>query len=191
MKRYDLVGLVLLAWAFGLSGCGEKVEPKAETVAGHVVPATAVVPAFPLKPYDATLDEGIDFKKQGWPSFLAEASGLSGYEPWGRWTDALSGSGAKFRFKQALPKRFILEITGHPYGPNLDQSVKVRVGKVEKSFVMDKKDANTYRLAFETDGAADMLEITPSKPTSPQEIDPKNGDTRKLGIALTALKIKQ
>ena len=65
------------------------------------------------------------------------------------------------------------------------------VGGIEKTFVItSKKEADTYRLAFETDGTADTMEITPPKATSPNEIDPKNGDTRKLGIAFISLKIK-
>ena len=69
--------------------------------------------------------------------------------------------------------------------------MKVRVGGVEKTFVITKKEFDVYRLAFETDGIADTLEVTPPRPTSPNEIDPKNGDTRKLGLGLVALGIKE
>ena len=145
-----------------------------------------------LRPLLAELADGIDFKKQGYPDFLAKVSGMSGYEPWGRWTDATVGSVAKFRFRQVLPRKFILEITAIAFGPNYGAPVKVRVGGVEKTFVITptKKEADTYRLAFETDGTADTLEITPPKPTSPSEINTKSGDARKLGIAFISLKIK-
>ena len=145
-----------------------------------------------LWPLSVELADGIDFKKQGYPDFLAEVSGMSSYEPWGRWTDAAAGPVARFRFRQALPRKFTLEITAIAFGPNYGAPVKVRVGGVEKSFVITppKKEADTYRLAFETDGTADTLEITPPKPTSPSEVDPKNSDSRKLGIGFISLKIK-
>jgi hypothetical protein len=145
-----------------------------------------------LRPLSAELAEGIDFKKQGYPEFLIGVSGMSEYEPWGRWTEAAAGPAAKFRFGQALPRKFTLEITANAFGPNNGEPVKVRAGGIEKTFVITtKKEADTYRLVFETDGTADSLEITPPKPTSPNEIDPKNGDTRKLGIALLSLRIKE
>lgn len=38
--------------------------------------------------YPASLMEGIDFTRLGWPEFIRNVKGLSGYEPWGRWSDA-------------------------------------------------------------------------------------------------------
>ena len=139
--------------------------------------------------YQATLAEGIDFRRSDLPAFVKEIEGLSGAELWGRWTDTAAGPAAKFRFREALPGKFTLEITANAFGPNIGVPVKVRVGGVEKTFVIDNK-TDPYRLVFETEGTADTLEITPPKPTSPNEIDPKSGDTRKLGIAFIALKIK-
>jgi len=145
-----------------------------------------------LRSFSAELADGIDFKKQGYPDFLAEVSGMSGYEQWGCWTDATAGPVAKFRFKQALPRQFTLEITSIAIGPNYGAPVKVRVGGVEKTFIITspKKEIDTYRLEFETDGSADTLEITPPNPICPNEIDSKNSDTRKLGIGFISLKIK-
>ena len=147
---------------------------------------------FPhLMTLSAKLAEGIDFRLQEYPNFLAEVSGMATYEPWARWTDGTTRPIAKFRFKQPLPKKFTLEIKAVAFGPNNGMPVKVRVGGVEKTFVITPKvDADTYRLVFKTDGTGDTLEIIPPKPTSPKEIDSKSGDTRKLGIALITLKIK-
>lgn len=192
MNRFSMAGVVVLAGVWGLAGCGDKPEPKAQIVVGSAAPAAAPASADLLGPrYEATLAEGIDFKKPGYPNFLAEVSGMSGYEEWGRWTDAAAGPVAKFRFKQALPRTFTLELSADAFGPNNGAPVKVRVGGVEKTFVIShKKEADPYLLAFEIDGTADTLEITPPKPISPNEIDPKNSDRRKLGIAFISLKIK-
>lgn len=142
-----------------------------------------------LRPLSAELADGIEFKKQDYPDFLAEVSGMSGHESWGRWTDATIGPVAKFHFKQALPRKFTLEISANAFGPNIGAPVKVRVGSVEKSFVTTGNEPAPYRLDFETDGTADTLEIIPPDPTSPHELDPSNGDTRKLGLALIKIRL--
>jgi phosphoglycerol transferase len=125
----------------------------------------------------------IDFAKPNYPIFVAEVTGMSAAEPFGRWTD---GSLARFRFKQTLPKRFTLEIMANAFGPNLGVPTKVRVNGVEKSFVVVDNGGRTYSLSFETDGTADTLEIIPPHPVSPG-----TGDTRKLGLALISLKIRR
>jgi hypothetical protein len=188
MNQVYSTGVVVLAGILALGGCGDKTEPKVQIVVSDAAPVAVAAAANALgQRYDATLAEGIDFKKQGYPNFLTEVSGMSGYEPWGRWTEG--GPTAKFRFKQALPKKFTLDITATAFGPNVGAPVKVRAGSVEKTFVITNKAPNTYRLQFVVDGTVDSLEFTPPKPTSPSEILPNNGDGRKLGIGLIALKI--
>lgn len=116
-------------------------------------------------------------------------------EGWGRWTTALTEPAAKFRFKQTLSRRFIFEITGFAYGPSAGLPVKVRVGTVEKTFIMSTNaisinEVDTYRLEFETDGTTDTLEIIPPKPTRPKDIVPGSNDTTTLGLGLVSIKIK-
>ncbi|WP_312837956.1 DUF7024 domain-containing protein [Atlantibacter hermannii] len=40
--------------------------------------------------YKASLSDGIDFTKKGFPEFIHDVSGLSVSEPWGRWSDSES-----------------------------------------------------------------------------------------------------
>jgi phosphoglycerol transferase len=185
MNRFFIAGVTALMSAFGLIGCGDKSAPKAPIVAEIVV---STLPAG----YAATLAEGIDFKRVGYPTFLAEVTGMSGYEAPGRWTEFAAGSVAKFRFKQALPRKFTLEIAADGFGSNAGVPIPVKVGGVSKTFTIAPfvaNKVNTYRLEFETDGLADTIEITPPNPTSPNELDPKNADKRKLGIFFYSLKI--
>lgn len=190
-SRISATVLVLISFA-ALFGCGDKSEPKSQ-IAGANAPSPAVqpVPVDPLGPrYEATLAEGIDFKKPGYPTFLAEVSGMSGNENWGRQSDANNGAVVKFRFKQPLPRNFTLEITANAFGPNLGKPIKVRVGAVEKTFVhKDGSSAGTYSLVFESTNGADTIEIVSPKPTSPAELK-MGGDTRKLGVGLISLKIR-
>lgn len=135
------------------------------------------------------LAKGIDFKQQEYPNFLAGVLGLSSSERWGRWSDAGLYPVVKLEFKKMLPKRFILEIIAGAFGPNIGAPVKVRVGSVEKFFIVNSVP-QPYQLEFETDGKVDAIEIIPSQPTEPNMLNPESADSRKLGISLIALKIK-
>jgi len=179
MSTTKCFGVLLVLFGL-LSGCGEDVKPKTQAAAN---PA-----ADPLAPrYEASLAEGIDFKKPGYPTFLAEASGLSGLESWGRWTD---GPVAKFRFKQPLPSKFTLLISVGAIGTNVGKQIIVRAGKIEKAFTVKGPEATAYALNFDGVDGIDTLEIVPPKPTRPHDIDPKNADTRLLGVAMVYLKVQ-
>lgn len=212
MNKCYKASVLLISGALSLAGCDEQTEPAAKvevsnvatpsaTSAPVVKPAPAATASVvspapvvvePPKPYEATLEEGIQFKKPLYPTFIADVVGLSGYEPTIRWSD---GSIVKFHFKKALPKTFTLEIAAFAYTNNENVPVKVKVGDIEKSFVIINPKAPNNNppvnsLTFKTDGKSDVIEITPPKPTSPYELNPKIVDKRKLGIAFVSLKIK-
>ena len=207
MYKLNKVSKLLLVGLFGLAGCNEQPEPpaKVEVASGQAstpittlapaakavvqAPVVAPVPVALPVPYEATLEEGIDFKKPGYPAFLAEVSGVSGMESWGRWSD---GSIVKFRFKQVLPKKFTIKIVVSAFGPNNGMPLKVKVGKIEQSFILkNEKIISPKELTFITDGKTDILEIIPSKPIQPRDLDPKNQDPRKIAIGLISIKLKQ
>lgn len=144
----------------------------------------------PLAPrYEATLAEGIDFKKPGYPNFLASVAGMSVHEPWGRWSDANVSPQVIFTFKKKLPKKFTLELDVSAYYKNDNKPIRVRIGKVEKTFVI-KAPVQPYQLSFDNvNGSA--IEIFPAEPTRPCDFEQKITDNRKLGIAFKSLKIKE
>jgi hypothetical protein len=97
----------------------------------------------------------------------------------------------------SLPAQFItyqtrnsVQSNGATSGPNVDHPVKVRVGKIEKDFVVKNIPEQTYSVTFEDVNGADTIEIIPPKPILPKEVDPNSNDTRKLGLGLFSLKIK-
>lgn len=189
MKPSYLVGLAVLAVAWGLAGCGEKPESKVQIPVGSAAPPvaspTAVAPTDALAPrYEATLAEGIDFKKPGYPNFLSEVSGMAGAEPWGRWTD---GGVATFKFKQMLPKAFTLKLKAGAWETNLNKPIRFRIGSVEKEFVF-KGDPfsgpSDVALNFALPEPADTLQIT-----VPFPVVDKNSP-RQIGFGLTSLKIE-
>lgn len=186
MTRFAMVGVFLWAGVLGLAGCGDKTEPKAQIVVSNVAPPGPSTAADALQPrYEATLAEGIDFKKPGYPNFLAEVKGVSGYEPWGRWSDDKLVS---FRFKQPLPEKFTLVVNGGAIGPNIGKTFKIKVGLEEKEIVFKSdpfKEPTMQRIVFAPSTPSDTIQITVPEPSQAS-----NNDTRKLGLGMISLKIE-
>jgi hypothetical protein len=92
--------------------------------------------------YNATPEEGIDFKSFGMPTFIADCTGVSVREYWGRWTN---DDVAMFRFNQPLPESFDLEL-GYVLAPNMDCDITVRVGGFKTAFQMTLAPAATVSI---------------------------------------------
>ena len=158
----------------------------AQSLAQSSAPATTVTKpaaqATETKP--ATPSKDIDFTQSGYPDFIAEVTGLSGHEPWGRWSE---GDKATFRFKERLPKKFTLVLTAQAFGPNVGVPIKVKAGTREQTLTLTQ-EPHPDKLTFTRVTKADRLEFQIPQPTSPQELK-VNEDTRKLGIGFIKLQI--
>ena len=164
--------LVMLLSTILINGCGENTAQKKKSSLDKTA-----------------LAQGIDFTKPGYPAFIAEVTGMSHEEPWGRWTE---GGKAVFRFTDALPAKFTLVIRAGALGPNLNAPIKVTAGTEQQEFVIkeeEKEFGNTYLLSFNLKEQADTISITVPHPISPVELK-MNTDTRKLGVALISIKIE-
>lgn len=153
--------------------------------------------------YEATLEQGIDFTKPGYPLFLKNVTGISNPESWGRWSDAKdAGPRVVFEFNEPLPNQFILELAIKAYGPNKSLPIKVIAGKKSVEFSLDHKMPNNQiqivKIPIELvqgDGPFKTIEIIPAKPTAPpkpQNFNPSNpgdADQRSLGVGLKVLAI--
>lgn len=166
-----------------LSGCSGKQETSAQVAGASTLSASADAVA---PPYEATLEQGIDFSKTGFPSFLAGMSGVSSAETWGRWTDAKLGAEAKFSFKQALPQQFKLVLEAKDFfGTNAGQNIVVRVGEKQRQFMFDSADKTQHvELMFSDVGTANTIEII-----APKHASPTAADSRMMGLGLVSLKI--
>jgi phosphoglycerol transferase len=165
-----------------LSACGDKPQPQ--------TPAAAA-PALAMMVYEATLAQGIDFRKDGYPAFIEQVAGMSGLEHWGRWSDAdAGGTVVRFTFKDKLPAAFNLIVTANAFGPNEGKPIQVKAGQVTREWtIKNAAEPNTYTIKFENvDG--NTLEFTPTAPTSPASLNKDTPDPRKLGIAFVSLKIE-
>ena len=183
MKKLNVL---ILASLLVLSACGDKPEPQTPAAAA---PTAAPAPAVAV--YEATLAQGIDFKKDGYPAFIAQVSGISHLEHWGRWSDADAGGPVvRFTFKDKLPTAFKLVVTAHAFGPNEGKPIQVKAGQVTQDWIIkNAAESGTYTIKFEkVDG--NTLEFTPPAPTSPASLNKDTPDPRKLGIAFVSLKIE-
>ncbi len=199
--KISAVRFLLLTSTCGLlllTGCGGKPEAGAPN-AGSSTPsasastATAGAMAAPLvsadaaaPAYEATLEQGIDFSKTGYPSFLTDMSGVSNAEPWGRWADVKLGAEVRIRFKQALPQQFKLALDVKDfYGTNAGQNIVVRVGEKQQEFMFDSADKSQHvELAFSDVGVANTIEIV-----APKHAEPTATDSRLMSLGLVSLKI--
>lgn len=137
-----------------------------------------------ISKYSKQLQLGVNFSANDFSAMILSTDGLSAAEPWGRWTD---GNVARIRFKNPLPHKFDLVVTGGAYGPNIGKPVKFKVGSQVKEIVFTSdpfEQPHTYHAEFALDTPSDTLEIGVPMPTKPD-----NGDQRKLGIGLIDLKI--
>lgn len=168
-------------------GCDSSNQTPAAGGAASVPAAVPAAPATdPLQPrYAATLAEGIDFKRAGYPEFVAEVAGISGAENWGRWTDASLAPNARLRFSQPLPQKFTLELKVRDFfGVNAGKDVTVTAGDKKQTFVLTDGADQGVQLTF--DGVTgDSIEIS-----VPNSSEPTATDARKMGIGLIALSIK-
>jgi phosphoglycerol transferase len=139
---------------------------------------TAILPAHELD-----LSFCIDFKAERLPPFIVHEYGLSGWEPWGRWTD---GPRLYLRFRRPLPRVFTLEICGHASPSNDRKPITIVVGKSKARLVMScVPDDYAYRVDIDNPDRADDIAFNIPNPQAPSELVPKESrDNRKLGIAL-------
>jgi hypothetical protein len=184
MNHFSVKTGLLLAATMGFLGCGEKTEPKVEVTVGETAPVSVPVDALGTR-YEATLAQGIEFKKPGYPNFLVGVKGVSGHEPWGRWSDSKE---VIFKFKQPLPTQLTLALTGGAMGPNIGKAFKIKIGSEEREMIFKGdpfKAPATQRIEFKLNSPSDTIQITVPEPSKPP-----SGDARMLGIGLISLQIE-
>src|SRR5262245_22493348 len=145
-------GLLIVALTVA-AGCGDSQDVKNSKPA-----PVASNTAAPSGTYQATLEEGINFSRDGMPVFISEVQGLSGRESFGRWSDAHLDPEVRFVFRAPLPQKFEVALTAAATEQNEKLSVVVRAGGVEQSFTFEKPGTTqTQRLVFDLPRDANVL----------------------------------
>lgn len=142
--------------------------------------------------YEASLSEGIDFSKKGYPKFLKAVHGISAWEDWGRWSDANESefpNAVDIVFKEALPIKFQIELSSKAFGPNVNKPVEVIVGKKSYFFTLSSPDTNVNKIEIVENKDGNAIRLIVPAPISPKQMNTQSDDTRKLGIGLVKLKI--
>jgi hypothetical protein len=130
--------------------------------------------------YESALSDGIDFTRQGLPSFVAEISGLSPWESWGRWT---MGPALRITFRGALPDAFSLALRALASDANVGLAFTVSAGGCTRQVIFSAEPADVV-LAFTGTGGPKVLSITIPRPSAPNA-----ADSREIGLGLLQLSI--
>jgi hypothetical protein len=133
--------------------------------------------------YQATLEQGIDFRRPGYPTFLKYETGLSFLEEWGRWSD---GRKVILTLDNPLKGKFKLVLVGGAFGENRRRPIRVRIGHVLKklTFSSPHHRAEIRTLEFALRRPSATIEFTIPRPTTPK------GDNRLLGMGFIQLRIE-
>jgi hypothetical protein len=128
----------------------------------------------------------VDFSRDTWPRCIRNASGLSGAEPWGRWSDAALAPSARITFLRPLPRagtlRLCLAVLDQRCNP-----VVVTIGSATFD-IRASQEPQEFALAFEADTETDTIDIRASQSFAPRDLG-WSSDTRRLGVALHWLEI--
>lgn len=115
--------------------------------------------------------------------------GLSGPEPWGRWSDANIAPTVKFQFNETLPDIFTLFLRASAFGPNIGDTLTVHIADQTYSIQIPQENPFDIKINVDLKGQkTNKIEFIPPKPTSPKELGISEDD-RKLGIGFISMKI--
>ncbi|MFJ4343847.1 DUF7024 domain-containing protein [Pseudomonas sp. NPDC089401] len=137
--------------------------------------------------YAATLEDGIDFTKDGWPAFIANVKGVWPLEPWGRWSVKPE---VTFDFSDPLPQTFTLVLRARAFASNAEHPTRIQVADKEYT-VQLTGDTSEVRLKVDLQGSnAQRITFIPYSPTSPRKVM-GGSDDRKLGIGFVSMRFEQ
>ena len=144
--------------------------------------------------YSSTPEEGIDFSREGIPSFVRGLSGVSHHENWGRWTDATRRRFATIDLTEPLTGDVCVSVKMFPAKSQFGKKALIRIGGVSKSVITASPDPSWYSLDFRLSTPSSILEIEPESPAVgrlPGTWDPKNPDSRRMGLGLQRVSISE
>jgi hypothetical protein len=137
--------------------------------------------------YDATLEEGIDFSRRGFPDFVLYVDGLSSVEQWGRWSDANVSETVTIQFRENLPKRFILSVDVYVFASSAGLPMSVLVGEQENTVTLPQ-GVGTIEIVVEAASSPTRVEFRPPSPKTPAELG-LSDDQRRLSVGFSGLRI--
>jgi Glycosyl transferases group 1 len=130
-----------------------------------------------------TFEQGIDFWRPGYPTFIKDETGLSFLEEWGRWSD---GRKVTLTLAKPLKGKFKLVLVGGAFGRNVGRPIPIRIGHLRQkaTFSGPPHPGEMQKLVFALRRPATTIEFIIPRPTTPER------DNRQLGIGFVQLRIE-
>ncbi len=162
---------------------GKTTLPSLKGVAFAPTTRTQVYPAGELPDYEATFEEGIDFRRPGYTTFIQYATGISKLEEWGRWSN---GPKVTLTLAKPLVGKFRLVLVGGAFGKNVGKPIPVKIGPILKKAIFSgwPHPTGIQTLEFALRKPATTIEFTIPHPTTPEN------DNRQVGIGFLQLRIE-
>jgi phosphoglycerol transferase len=134
--------------------------------------------------YAGSFEEGIDFRRDGWPSFVKAVSGVSAREPWGRWSDARLAPSVTIKLRDPLPRKFSLILEAVAFRRNVGEDIAIRIGEFHTTVQLQDRASEIVVPVRLANDKVKSIEILP-----PHATKPPSGDPRQIGIGLVSLRI--
>jgi len=132
-----------------------------------------------------TLKDEIRFSKNGSLGVIQKVDGLSYPEDWGRWSE---GKLVKLHFSTQLPAYFVVQLTAHAFGNNINAPIKFSVGEFKTDLFLSEFD-KTIEIEVVNPSRSSVMEF--HVPNSDSLFSLGTGlDRRNLGIGFVSIKLQ-
>ncbi len=132
--------------------------------------------------------EHIVFNEESSYQNIDKFNGFSGVESFGRWMDGKYG---QIKVRQSLYGNYKFNLLAGCFKLHNGNQMVVRIGRVQKSFVIESCDKTLYTFNLHIDSPQDYIEITTNFYAKPSDFDSSNLDNRKLSISLYELRFDE
>lgn len=139
--------------------------------------------------HKAEFFDGIDFTLSTWPEFLRDVRGISGHEPWGRWSDANIDQVVRFEFFEPMPARFTMVLSARSFGRDGEQTFVVRLGDQMHNLKLHRGETEVRIPIVLNNSKVDVIDFIPQNPVAPKDLG-FSEDLRKLGIGFIKLRFE-
>ncbi len=129
----------------------------------------------------------LDFSYENLPEWVANLSGLSFSESWGRWSDQNLAPTVRIVAKKELPLIFNLKLTLRSIVYEKNQFVVIQIGR-EQYNINPNIEFEDFNIVVKNSSKANSIDIVPNKVVCPKELG-WSSDERRLSLGIKMLEI--
>ena len=129
----------------------------------------------------------LDFSLSEPPDWISSISGLSGVEPWGRWSDQALAPSVRIITTNALPQEFILTLKFRSIFSNKPVKVSIQIGRIKYQLQI-QSEISEFSINVKNATKANAIDFSPSDNISPKQAG-WSSDERILSIGFCELQI--